>query len=78
MKFGGNWLKDKTLQAKNKLGGGGKQPPVLIGLKNQLGANLSPSKIGLTFCATSGSSIKSQVFDLKSLPIFSGLKISVN
>ena len=28
----GNWLKNKTLRAKNKLGGG-KHPPVLIGLK---------------------------------------------
>ena len=32
----------------------------------------------LTFYSTSGSSIKSQVLDLKTLPIFSPLKISVN
>ena len=33
-KFEGNWLKDKKLQAKNKLGGGKHPPPqpVLIGL----------------------------------------------
>ena len=31
-KFGENWLKNKKLQAKNKLGGGNHHPPVLIGL----------------------------------------------
>ena len=36
------------------------------------------SRCYLTFYATSGSSIKSQVLDLKTLPIFSPLKISVN
>ena len=31
-KFGRNWLKNKKLQAKNKLGGGKRPSPVLIGL----------------------------------------------
>ena len=35
------------------------------------------SRCYLPFYATSGSSIKSQVLDLKTLPIFSPLKISV-
>ena len=36
------------------------------------------SRCYLTFYATSWLSIKSQVLDLKALPIFSPLKISVN
>ena len=36
------------------------------------------SRCYLTFDATSGSSIKNQVLDLKTLPIFSPLKISVS
>ena len=36
------------------------------------------SRCYLTFYATSGLSIKTQVLDLKTLPIFSPLKISVN
>ena len=36
------------------------------------------SRCYLTFYAPSGSSIKSQVLDFKTLPIFSPLKISVN
>ena len=35
------------------------------------------SRCYLTFHATSGSSIKSQVLDLKTLPIFGPLKMSV-
>ena len=32
-KFEGNWLKNKTLQAKNKTRGAKHPPPVLLGLK---------------------------------------------